>query len=307
MEKFHAKHPFARLHLKNAERNLPREPYQPADYRALSSPQLHSLDYAAYQIDHESENGEHESIGDIPAIKDALLHARNLKRLRFQISRSYTPVQADWSLNEGFFQFGDGEVFPTLEELELSYEHDQTAYNLNFEACQGWVKAMDWSKLRRLHLGYSCDARYLFTALAGKVPNLKAVKFHHSDREAWLHFSKSIDKLEEIEVLDPGLIGSSGFIDTLSSTRDHNLRKLHIDDDFKGNGYTPEEVGRIVQNAPGIRSLKLVVHGERGKYLEWVRRTQFSQSVPKLVLIRFLSISLKPQWDTCQVSSIFAN
>lgn len=166
---------------------------------------------------------------------------------------------------------------------------------------------MDWSKLRRLHLGYSCDARYLFTALAGKVPNLKAVKFQHSDREAWLNLFESIDKLEEIEVLDPGLISSSGFIDTLTSTRGHSLRKLHIDDDFKGNGYNAEEVGRIVQNAPGIRSLKLVVHGERGKYLEWVSRTQLSQSVSTLVLIRFLSISLKSQCDICQVSSIFAN
>ena len=222
--------------------------------------------------------------GEIPAIKDSLLQARNLKNLRFQNISGGICTQADWPECQGFFKFGYGEVFPALEELDLSYDDYQFPLDLSPESCQGWANSMDWSRLRRLNLDRIYEPYHLFEALAGKVPSLQALKFDLRSIDSLLRFSNSIDGLEEIVVADYCVDVFDEVREAFFSKHGHSLKKLHINYIPWRRGFSAREMSKLVEIAPGIRNLKLDVISEYDNYMDWVSTTCFSQSQLRLEL-----------------------
>jgi hypothetical protein len=171
LQLLHTKHTSARIHIVNRKRNIDRR-YVPLDYAALSSPQLHALDYTAYGATERTDHLEWEFYSELSAIKECLLKARNLKSLRLSISSNNTPRQPFWGFGPKCLTFDSGDSFPSVQELcfELG------KYDMIEMYCQQWATAMDWTQLRRLDLDCGCPTPFL-AAITDRVPRLKVLSF----------------------------------------------------------------------------------------------------------------------------------
>jgi hypothetical protein len=294
-----AKWPDVKLHVTNGYRGRcspsTDSVLMPLNTRLLSSPQLFALDCTVYG--HWTDPNQKEGhLSELPSLKTCLLQATSLKRLRLAVKLATSP-QDTWASGPGpNFDFQAGEVFPALEYLSLV----PNGYDLSEGHCQQWLAAMDWSKLRRLDLGDGSPA-HLFSALTGKVPQLKALHFgfwpdssegaggpgrQWSDFSAVERFLGAIDGLEEV-VLNKYWHDFSRFHDSLLMKHGRTMRKLHIlawnkptriNDE---RGWNRDDTRVLVERCPSLQDLAISVamerHGNGSEYI-WVSFLAFLKS-----------------------------
>jgi hypothetical protein len=265
----HSTWPHARLHVRNLKRNQPEAdsiPYIELDTKLLSSPQLYSLDFMVC--------GNFVGLtprSEFQTLKNCLLQAKSLKRLRLHAGS--TDDQRTWIASPQHLCIRDGDVFPALQSLTLTYDR----YKLTEIHCRQWLKAMDWSQLRNLDLDHGCP-EYLFAAITGLVPQLKSLKFgfwpNYSGGRSWqchdltvvARFFASIAALEEIflqnynqDELDNLLRGTDSIIRHWRA-----LKKLHVSFcEYRAKGLTSADVCNVIADCPDLRDIDIKIAMER--------------------------------------------
>lgn len=300
----HTHHPTARLHLINPFRNPHTHPdftpnrrlwqrdsgpgetarlralYEPPDIPALSSPQLHSLDYANYQESYSDYRGDFSERNEMALIKPALLQARNLKRLRFKASGDAypEPTSPSWSEGRGWFDFRSGDRLPALEELVIPYE----GYLLWEEKARELVGAMELRGLRRLEVPWGAP-KYLLREMTGKVPGLKALRcgFGRSEMPWWRdggHWSngwrddgnalrgllEGVQGLEEVIMENEERSLFDGVWEGLLERHGGSLKKVFVRFSTDGVGWEGEDVEKLARVAPEVRDLGVTVKAAAG-------------------------------------------
>ncbi|PVH93330.1 hypothetical protein DM02DRAFT_733178, partial [Periconia macrospinosa] len=274
MSMLSTKHPTARLHISNKERNLSRGSYIPPDTKALSSSQLYSLQYTAYGESVKMFDQKYVYFSELSTIKNALLQAKNLKRLAFQVNDSAATKEDFWTAGPSNLGFQDGDQFPALEDLSLEYEQ----YKLTEEHCQQWIKAMDWTKLRRLDLGRGAP-EHLLVALTGQVPRLKSLKFGFwvfgqtwgiRDLNKFEAFSNSVEGLEELDAQNFDAEDWKKASNRLLSKHGHSLKSLHVDCCAAvAPGYKERDARTLVELCPNLENLRVQVAMVRDTSMGW--------------------------------------
>jgi len=103
--------PSLRLHVVNTNRQNVA-----MDTALLTSPQLHSLEYAVY-----GSRFALSTPSEFRLFKNCLLEATNLRTLKLDMSSpDSTAAAPDWEPGELNLQFRDGDRFPPLESLMFS-------------------------------------------------------------------------------------------------------------------------------------------------------------------------------------------
>lgn len=280
----HTKHTSARIHIVNNARDTHTH-YLPPDYAALSSPQLHSLHYTAYGATESIGRLESEFYSELPAIKDSLLRARNLKSLHLQICKNSIRRQDVWTKGPECLTFNEGNAFPPLQDLCFDFER----YEMREKYCRQWAEAMDWTKLCRLDLDGGCP-EHLLAALTGRVPQLRALNFGYRESqqtwrcpsaEVFQAFSDGIEGLEEAGIKNQSALPFDEIRDSFLSKHGHSLKTLRISYYSAEAGWDHTDVEDLFQKCPGIRRLALKVATVRDDSLGWV------SAFPSLVLDRW--------------------
>ena len=273
LELLHTKHTSARIHIVNNARDTHTH-YLPPDYAALSSPQLHSLDYTAYGATGRSGNLESEFYSELPAIKNSLLKARNLKCLRLQVCNNSISRQGVWIKGPKCLTFDEGDVFPPLQELRFNFER----YEMREKYCWQWAEAMDWTKLRRLELDGGCP-EHLLAALTGRVPQLRVLNFglqesqgtwKYPNAEVFQAFSDSIEGLEEAGIKNQSAEPFDEVQDSFLSKHGHSLKTFQLNYYSAEAAWDHTDVRGLAEKCPGIRHLALKVATVRDRSLGWV-------------------------------------
>lgn len=302
-----AKHPGARLHIINRERNLGSGSYIPPDTKALSSPQLFSLDYSAYGEPKKFNDGESVFFSELSTIKTALIQAKNLKRLTFEVKESVALKQDFWTKGARNLGFEDGDRFPALEDLRLK----DNLYELTKEHCQRWTNVMDWNKLRHLELEHE-DPEYLLVALTGKVRRLRSLKLGFGVRgrtsrglfwryrglDEFKAFWDSIEGLEEISIKGTDPENWEKVSKSLLIKHGHSLKSLHVIYTSPNvvRGWKVSDVRTLMEFCPAIEDLEVPLNtvldtaGDWEK--KWVSITVFFMAV--LLALRIYSSSMRP-------------
>jgi hypothetical protein len=256
--------PETRLHVTN---NLRRGLYVPLDIALLSSRNLHSLDLTVCKKWISTRPRVFKYRFEFPALKSALLQAKNLKVLRISVE-DCIPDQQQWAFHSNpNLDFEDGDVFPNLEELTLPHDH----YVLSADHCAKWARAMNWSYLRRLVLRYGAP-KHLFSALTGKVPNLKALHFgfwpNATPDRTWEcldvsivgRFLDSIDGLEELHVKSMYMTEFQEIQEEVFKKHGKSLKSLHVR--FTGamaKGWVVEDVRSLTEHCLELQFLSLKI------------------------------------------------
>lgn len=213
-------------------------------------------------------------------LKNCLLHAKSLKRLR--LDTGSTDNQKTWIASPQNLSFRDGEVFPALQTLSLTYDR----YKLTESHCRQWVKAMDCSQLGNLDLDHGCP-EYLFAAITGLVPQLKSLKFgfwpNYSGSRSWqrhdltvvARFFASIEALEELVLRN----FNQDEVDSLLRGTDwitrhcQKLKKLHVSFcEYRAKGWTFADVCKVVAGCPDLRDIEMKIVMETTHDLGFVVR-----------------------------------
>lgn len=273
LELLRTKYSGARIHIVNRDRN-PDKGYIPPDYQALSSPQLHSLDYTAYGATERIAHLQWEFYSELSAIKKCLLQARNLKILGLQVKKNDIPRQDFWTAGPKCLSFDESDDFPPLQELSFKFEK----YELSEKYCQQWARAMDWTKLHRLDLDHG-SPNHLFAALTGRVPQLKVLVFGfwpsgfswgYPNAGIFKEFSDSIDGLEEIVATNSDANPFDEVKDALISKHGHSLKILRINYGATAQGWVDADVEGLARMGPGIRDLALKIATVNDHSANWV-------------------------------------
>ena len=260
------KWPTARLHVTNLGRNGSNV-YLPPDMKLLSSPQLYSLSYTVYGAWVSPSHRVFVFRSEFSILKKCLSQATKLKCLRLRVDDGNVPEQTSWTAGPQNLDFQVGDIFPALEELALP----PRTYALTEMHCKQWLATMDWSHLRRLDLGHG-SPQYLFTALTGRVPQLKALIFGFwpsspsnsiwkcPDVEVLLRFLGSIDGLEEAAVKNYHAHEFDRIRDPFLNKHGRTLRKLHTSySAADARGLSWPDVQKLVQQCPDLHDLALKI------------------------------------------------
>lgn len=273
LDLLHTKHTSARIHIVNNARDTQAR-YLPPDYAALSSPQLHSLDYTAYGATERIHPLEVEFYSELPAIKDSLLKARNLKYLRLQVCKTSIPRQGVWTKGPGCLTFDKDDAFPPLQDLRFDFER----YEMSEKYCRQWAEAMDWTKLRRLDLDGG-SPEHLVAALTGRVPQLRVLNFglresphtwEYPNAEVLRAFCGSIEGLEEVDIRNQSAAPFEEVKDSFLLKHGHSLKRFRLSFHSAEAGWDHADVEGLAQKCPGIRHLALRVATVKDDSLGWV-------------------------------------
>lgn len=168
-----------------------------------------------------------------------------------------------WVESPKCFTFEEGEKFPALQELQFEFE----SYDLSEEYCRQWARAADWSKLRRLDVDTGCPSG-LFSALTGRVPQLKVLifGFHDSsvlwgraDGQVFRAFSDSVEGLEEVVAKNSTGNPFNGVKSALFEKHGHSLTTLRVSYGGTEDGWAAADVEELARMGPGIRDLALKI------------------------------------------------
>lgn len=287
------KHPTARLHIICKDRNTRHGSYIPPDTKALASTQLYSLQYSAYGESVEMVGQDHVFFSELSTIKNALLQAKNLKCLTFKVDTSVATRKDFWTAGTANLGFQDGDHFPALEYLSLEYEK----YELTKEHSQQWIRAMDWTKLRRLDLDRGAPEHFL-EALTGKVPRLKSLKFGFWfggqtwelwDRNKFEASSDSVEGLEELMVKNYNAWDWKKVSNQLFLKHGHSLKSLHVDcRAVVSPSYKEPDARILMELCPNLEDLRVQVANVVDKSKGWLESKWVSLICPSLSTDLFL-------------------
>lgn len=233
LEALHSR-PIVQLHVINTERHN-----TPMDKALLTSPQLHTLDFAVYI--RKYANRDKQIMSGYHVFEICLMRAEKLRvlLLLFEGISVITPCElTDDEANMPFKDdIEDDCRLPTLRELTIDCQ-DMTF--LSEPHADMWLKRMNWSHLKVLNLGHTCP-QYIIPALIGLIPQLKSqtfgFDFHEQDpSEPWRNaepdamrrFLDSIDALKSVILFGWNNVRTALVRPALFSKHSRSLKQLDV-------------------------------------------------------------------------------